>query len=84
MSMLQDRSNNNTNDEIANRIIIREKEKEESKKFVEDKFDEIKTKFDSIIPEDIEKEFLIDIELNKPEKQQERIENIKMISDKIF
>ena len=33
---------------------------------------------------DIEEEYLIDIELNKPEKQQERIENIKVIADKIF
>ena len=77
--------NNKIDDEeIKAKIVLREKEKEESKKFVEENLDEIKTKFDSIMQENIEKDYLIDIELNKPEKQQERIENIQKISDNIF
>ena len=77
-------NNKNDDEEIKAKIVLREKEKEESKKFVEENLDEIKTKFDSIMQENIEKDYLIDIELNKPEKQQERIENIQKISDNIF
>ena len=76
--------NNKIDEEIEEKILLREKEREESKKFVEKNLEEIKIKFDSIMQENIEKDFLIDIELNKPEKQQERIEYIQKISENIF
>ena len=75
---------NNWDEELNEKIIIRKKEKEESRKFVDDNIDDIKTKFDSIIEEKIDKDYLVDLELNKPEKQTERIENIKKLSEEIF
>jgi len=75
---------NNSDEELNEKIIIRKKEKEESRKFVDDNIDDIKTKFDSIIEEKIDKDYLVDLELNKPEKQTERIENIKKLSEEIF
>ena len=60
----------------------RKKEKEESKKYMEnlDK-KELFNNFDSIMKEIISEEFLVDIELSDEEKQKERIQNIQKISN---
>ena len=75
----------NLKGETYKKIIEKKKEKEESKKFV-DNLDlyEVNTNFNSFTEEKISKEYLVDLELNNPSKQQERIQNIEKISNEIF
>ena len=73
------------NEEVIKKIEIKKNEKEESKKYVENlDLNKETQKFNSIMKEQISKEYLIDIELNNPTKQKERIQNIIKISDQIF
>ena len=77
--------NENMNNITYKKFEEKSKEKEESKKYIENiNFEEEKIKFNDLVEEDISKEYLIDIELNNPEKQEERIKNIEKISDEIF
>lgn len=75
----------NLEGETYKKIIEKNKEKEESKKYVESlDLNEIISNFNSIMEEKVSKEYLIDIELNNPSKQQERFQNINKISNEIF
>ena len=77
--------NKNMSDKTIKEFVVKSKEKEESKKYIENiNFEEEKLKYNDLIEEEISKEYLIDIELNNPEKQEERIKNIEKISDEIF
>ena len=75
----------NLKDETMKKIVDRNIEKEESKKYIDNlNFYEEKTKYNNYIEEEISKEYLVDIELNNPEKQKERIQSVDKISDEIF
>ena len=77
--------NKNMSDKTIKEFVVKSKEKEESKKYIKNiNFEEEKLKYNDLIEEEISKEYLIDIELNNPEKQEERIKNIEKISDEIF
>ena len=77
--------NKNMSDKTIKEFVVKSKEKEKSKKYNENiNFEEEKLKYNDLIEEEISKEYLIDIELNNPEKQEERIKNIEKISDEIF
>ena len=68
--------------ETYKKIIEKKKEKEESKKYVESlDLNEVIENYNSFMEEKISKEYLVDIELNNPSKQQERIQNIEKISN---
>ena len=71
--------------ETYKKIIEKKKEKEESKKYVESlDLNEVIGKYNSFMEEKISKEYLVDIDLNNPTKQQERVQNIEKISNEIF
>ena len=77
--------NENMNNITFKNYEEKSKEKEESKKYIENiNFEEEKSKFNDLMEEEISKEYLVDIELNNLEKQEERLKNIVKISDDIF
>ena len=75
----------NLTDETYKKIIEKKKVKEESKKYIESlDVNEVIGNYNSFMEEKISKEYLVDIELNNPSKQQERVQNIEKISNEIF
>ena len=75
----------NLKGETYKKIIEKKKEKEESKKYIESlDVNEVIGNYNSFMEEKISKEYLVDIELNNPSKQQERVQNIEKISNEIF
>ena len=75
----------NLKGETYKKIIEKKKEKEESKKYIESlDVNEVIDNYNSFMEEKISKEYLVDIELNNPSKQQERVQNIEKISNEIF
>ena len=70
--------NENMNNITFKNYEEKSKEKEESKKYIENiNFEEEQLKFNDLMEDKISKEYLVDIELNNPEKQEERINNIE-------
>lgn len=71
--------------ETKQKISKRKQEKETSKDYIKNlNIEDENEKFNSFIPSKISEDYLIDLELNNPERQQERMQCIEQISNEFF